>query len=103
MKQIFSKIMLSLLFATLLCSSTMHAGLSLMVKKNVHSILKKVGDNSGWLAFSLMIPLLYIQYDEADPEAAPELRIESIVINSSILAFGAVAFSAACNWWASRL
>jgi hypothetical protein len=104
MKRIINTLMLSLF---LLACPTVHAGLNQTVKNAMHYTLKKVGDNPGWLAYAAMIYSMYrYTLQDDDDEAELEEKTKTFgetLIKALPLGAAAIAFSAACNWWASRL
>ncbi len=106
MKRIINKLALSILLLS--CGTqTMHAGLSQMAKSAAHSVLQRIGNNPGWLAYAGLVAATYghllsmeeRSYSREIDEADTAWRVAKV---SAFIGFSAVALSAACKWWASQ-
>lgn len=101
MKHVFTNLILGLLLTT--SAQIAHAGIGQIAKNAAQYVLKKVGNNPGWVAYAGLLPLMYLIYDEPDPILEPKEKVKRIGRAAGLVAFASIAFSAACNWWASKL
>lgn len=105
MKRIFKNLMLGALLLTTSAQVT-HAGISQTAKSAAQYLLKKVGNNPGWVAYAAIIPCVYMFVAEQENPGSSEEKaaIWYRTLRACLpIGLGAVAISAACNWWASKL